>query len=112
MASKVKKAAHYSDPDMESARQLNTVLRELRCLRCGRKMLTTRVHRICDECSAVNAVFGRYVEVSRLGKEELNALRSRFSISAEQKMEKPYEPTDIIQGRGENANGHDGGDVV
>ena len=66
------------ESELASARRLNHVLKHLRCLRCGKMILTTRGCRICRRCSAINAVFGRYAEAHHLGKDELKKLPSRL----------------------------------
>jgi len=37
-----------------SIRELNAAKRTMRCLKCGKAMMTDRCHRICTKCSHTN----------------------------------------------------------
>jgi len=48
-----------------SVRETNKQRKWLRCLKCGRKMLTDRCHRICKRCSEENKYIGGASSIRR-----------------------------------------------
>ncbi|MDP6358276.1 MAG: hypothetical protein QF473_24370 [Planctomycetota bacterium] len=74
--------AKYTHPDSESILRLNDERKELKCLGCGKTIITDRCHRFCLSCKRRNKKAGAElrVKVGRIGSDGFSKFRWMTSL--------------------------------